>query len=201
MTKAQVKATAEAVKAFQTAQCLENLKGKLVGVDLPDDFKVDPDIDEWWAEDLMQDTKDWLAEPSRYSTEVCRLGYKVSSLRASAIGGAIRYDKDRVQGGQPYCLDDRVIDILETEEEYEHAKAWYTIILNDTKKLLDRALDKESAKVWYECMVRGYSREVAASKLGLSKRRVQWLLEKKQNIVSVLIAFSQWRDGVEYYND
>lgn len=153
------------------------------------------------AEDLMQEAKRFMKEPSEYGEEVRLLGYRIETLRSAASSArAIRYDRERVQGGMPYGMADMVLDLIDMESEFDNVRCWYKIINNDVKKLLYKALDKQSADVWFECYVKGYSRSAVAFRHGITKRQVQWLLEKKQNVVAVLLAINEWREGVEYYD-
>ena len=110
------------------------------------------------------------------------LYWKVEELRCKACGvGAIRYDKDRVSGGVPYTMADRVMDLIEVEKDLDHARMAYIIELNNFQQMMYLAeLPVQTIAIWTKRYVQRKSIGQCAREMRINKWRAQYELEKEQ---------------------
>ena len=81
------------------------------------------------------------------------------------------------------------------------SEPWRTVLLTDVRRLLKHALDETAAAVWYDYYAKGMDVNEVSRDVGISSRKVQWHLERRQNVINVLVAYETWMAGVEYYRD
>ena len=81
------------------------------------------------------------------------------------------------------------------------SEPWRTVLLSDVRRLLEHALDETAAAVWFDYYAKGMGVNEVSRDVGISSRKVQWNMERRQNVINVLVAYETWMAGVEYYAD
>lgn len=187
MTKKEIRQVAEAVKAYQMEAHRDEIKNPR-GVELPSDFGVQEK--DTWADDLMYQASLEKYAPREALKKVERLTEKLYTMRARATSaGAIRYDKERVQGGQPYTLGDQVLDIIEVEEQLQKARMVYALTLGGFIQIMDWAgFDTTTKKIWVDHYVYNKSLQQIGNSIRESKWKVRWAIERRANQTDFCIA-------------
>jgi hypothetical protein len=176
-------------------------------------YSYDKDLTAWVAE--LRDA------PGRAWQDVRAARFGLERAQANAEGvKSVRYDTDKVQGGTPRGMAENVETVMEAEEKLASAMTRYNCAALSFKHVLERAralsvFDELQANLWWEYYRRGsghVSLQKLATKNGLTKRRVQYLLKDWRAVgsfkwaVESVIGDIEWDEleeerAMEYYDD